>query len=301
MSRERWGTFAVNDHLRANAFAADVLLYDRLIIPKPEGSAERVRWEKVGWEPDELDKLLEVLRVDDKDENKQRAKTVAWTEFTRNLFSKRAETAHIVDQEKNYGLTRRLLTTELRPAAPVGVIPISVVTAYPSEVEAQNDWVQNESTEPAATLTVAISNRFLVPQPEGKSNLELLKEAVGLTDDADFRKKRQKLYDWQEDVIKRGISNEKALEEMAEYVEEYNQATEKAVNKVYVKFAFTLVPIAITALAGPLAPAVGAGAIANLIRFWVFDRKPVVDAGKSEAAAMFHTVNEELGWRTADA
>jgi hypothetical protein len=176
-----------------------------------------------------------------------------------------------------------------------------VVTAYPSEVEAQNDWLQNELAKPAATLTIAIANRFLVPQPEGKSNLQLLKEAVGLTDDADFRKKRQKLYDWQEDVIKRGISNEKALEEMAEYVNDYNQATEKAVNKVYVKFAFTLVPIAITALAGPLAPVAGVGAIANLIRFWIFDRKPVVDAGKSEAAAMFHTVNEELGWRTADA
>jgi hypothetical protein len=266
MSRERWGTFAVNDHLRKNPFAADVLMYDRLIIPRPEGPAEKARWAGAEWEPDELDRLLEVLRVDAKEESKRRATTVPWNEYTRDLFKRRAETAQIVDQEANYGLTRRLLATELQPAAPAGVIPISVVTAYPSDVEAQNDWVPNEFQNRAETLTMALAHQFLVPEPEGRTDTEVLKEAVKLTDEADFRKKRQQLYDCQEDVIRRGIADDQALEEMAEYVQEYNRATEKAVNKVYVKFAFTLVPVAITALAGPLAPAVGAGAIANLTR-----------------------------------
>jgi hypothetical protein len=86
---------------------------------------------------------------------------------------------------------------------------------------------------------------------------------------------------------------------MAQYVHEYNAATKKAERDVYTKFAFTLVPVLATALAGPIAPAVGVGAIANLVRFWVYDRKPVVKAGDSQAAAMFHTVQQELGWRLA--
>jgi hypothetical protein len=32
---ELWGTFSVKDHLRERAFVAEVLLYDRLVIPRP--------------------------------------------------------------------------------------------------------------------------------------------------------------------------------------------------------------------------------------------------------------------------
>jgi hypothetical protein len=41
MAIELWGTFSVRDHLAERAFVADVLLYDRLVIPTlPEGSPE---------------------------------------------------------------------------------------------------------------------------------------------------------------------------------------------------------------------------------------------------------------------
>lgn len=35
MPTERWATFAVNEHTRERAFVADVLLYDKLVIPVP--------------------------------------------------------------------------------------------------------------------------------------------------------------------------------------------------------------------------------------------------------------------------
>ena len=35
MPREVWGTFSVADHLREQAFVADILLYDRLVILVP--------------------------------------------------------------------------------------------------------------------------------------------------------------------------------------------------------------------------------------------------------------------------
>ena len=35
MKTEIWGTFSVKDHLRRRPFVAEVLLYDRLMIPRP--------------------------------------------------------------------------------------------------------------------------------------------------------------------------------------------------------------------------------------------------------------------------
>ena len=41
MPIELWGTFSVRDHLEPRAFVADVLLYDRLVIPTlPDGRSE---------------------------------------------------------------------------------------------------------------------------------------------------------------------------------------------------------------------------------------------------------------------
>ena len=80
---------------------------------------------------------------------------------------------------------------------------------------------------------------------------------------------------------------------------DYNAATRKAVKDVYKKFAFSLIPIALTAVGGPMGALAGIGAIGNLVRFWINDRKPAVQAGPAEVAAMFHDVQQQLGWRLA--
>ena len=54
MSKQVWGTFSVKDHCDPNAFVAEVMLYDRLVIPVPPDAEERERWEKSGWQPDRL-------------------------------------------------------------------------------------------------------------------------------------------------------------------------------------------------------------------------------------------------------
>jgi hypothetical protein len=62
MSRQIWGCYAVNDHLQKNAFVADVLLFERLVIPvPPENDPEALRpWEE-NWEPDQQRELLDIL------------------------------------------------------------------------------------------------------------------------------------------------------------------------------------------------------------------------------------------------
>jgi hypothetical protein len=71
---QQWGTFSVRDHIRPRAFVADVLLYDKLVIPRPPtdkelyaegqtGSAgdQMNRWRKNQWEPDRQRELLDIL------------------------------------------------------------------------------------------------------------------------------------------------------------------------------------------------------------------------------------------------
>ena len=46
---ELWGTCSVRDHLARNAFVAEVLLFDRLVVPVPpagDETEEKERWRK---------------------------------------------------------------------------------------------------------------------------------------------------------------------------------------------------------------------------------------------------------------
>jgi hypothetical protein len=65
MIRQRWGTFSGRDHLREQAFVAEVLLDDRLVVSAPpeNNRDEERRWEPQGWRPDRLLALLGIIGV----------------------------------------------------------------------------------------------------------------------------------------------------------------------------------------------------------------------------------------------
>lgn len=57
MPSRLWGVYSVADHLAPNAFAADLILYDRIVVPVPDGDDER--WERNGWDPERQAALLD--------------------------------------------------------------------------------------------------------------------------------------------------------------------------------------------------------------------------------------------------
>jgi hypothetical protein len=57
--RRLWGCYSVADHLEPRAFVADLLLYDRLVIPTPAAD-DLDRWE-ARWDPDRQRRLLDIL------------------------------------------------------------------------------------------------------------------------------------------------------------------------------------------------------------------------------------------------
>lgn len=298
MNRERWGTFAVNDHLRRRAFVADVLLYDRLVIPYPPGD-DRIKWKEEGWKPDRLDDYLEILG--------DLAIRVAWDEQKREIFRARFMAAQDINfdtrnltgaREQNidpFQVTRVLLGSDFLPDLPRGVSKVWALAAYPSSKAYKQDYTINVQQQRQERLGMVISHRFLMPIMSGKSGPNLLKQAVKLTRREDFQKKRAQLYKWQENVIENDIPDDKAVEEMERYLKEYNQVVERAVHDVYWKFAFTVIPIGLSIAGATLvSPLLAAGALVSLAKFIKFDRKPVIKAGECVSAAMFYDAQKHF-------
>ena len=61
--RQRWAAFSVRAHRDLASLAADILLYDRIILPVPEDEPDSERWVRKQWNPDDLCAKFRVLTV----------------------------------------------------------------------------------------------------------------------------------------------------------------------------------------------------------------------------------------------
>jgi hypothetical protein len=194
-------------------------------------------------------------------------------------------------------VTRMLLAQDFLPEMPRGVTAWPIA-AYPSCHDYREDIVHDTTEERKERLAMVLTHRFFVPEEPGKSDLEMLKRAVELAKRDDFKEKRAKFHQWQEAVIQDGrIPDAKAVEEMEDYVKRFGEVAKKAKAEVHWKFAFMAVPVASSvATAGLGAPLVVAGAtgLISVAAFAKFDRRPKIDAGDCESAAIIHDVQEEL-------
>ena len=117
---ELWGTFSVRDHLRERPFLAEVLLYDRLVIPIPptEEHVEWERWEQNNWNPQRLKELLPVLG--------EIAYPVEWTSKWRRTWAgafeeRREDLTDYVTKELAFQFTGETLL-KVTPAMAQGVV-----------------------------------------------------------------------------------------------------------------------------------------------------------------------------------
>src|SRR5262245_7830144 len=123
MARQVWGTFSVRDHCDPHAFVAEVMLYDRLVIPTPPNDQERERWRHNGWDPDRQRRLLEILGP--------RAYVVNWDEGKQQRWKARYEAGTEIAQAAGdwaFAATR----TELTQGLPPHVTGLQVVANYSS-------------------------------------------------------------------------------------------------------------------------------------------------------------------------
>lgn len=202
MTQEVWGTFSVRDHCAPNAFVADVLIYDRLVLPVPADDRERARWRRPNandpretWDPDRLQALIEILgsqrrpRRDD-------AKLVWEVDWDRDKWiyeRSRLEAAGVVSDDA-FWTTRRIIAMD--DAVP-GVV--EAVAAYPSAAACVQDrelQQVNVSPNPPGTIGAVIARPLLLPDPGKETKLHPLRQAIELALDDDFRAARGAYYDW---------------------------------------------------------------------------------------------------------
>lgn len=307
---ERWGSLSVKDHLDLRALAMDVLLYDRLVVPVPADISPRGRefewgrkaveeWQDENWDPGLLRNVLVELG--------DLAVTKPWTGWRRETYTQkiaeiRAIQEDIQDIQKElkeaapYHATRRILAEEPIQTLPEGVTKVNVACAYRSEHDLRLDWFLGP--QPAAGAPKGVIFGYQLHAPDGDNPENVLADAVRLARDSDsFKEKRRALYDWERRKIGEDYAPEEALAEMRQLVGAYNEAVAAAVNKVYLKAAFTILAVGLGLLAAPLTPLALAPAGLALVEFATLDRKPVVEAGEAAPAAMFHELESRLGVR----
>jgi hypothetical protein len=129
-----------------------------------------------------------------------------------------------------------------------------------------------------SNLGFLLGRRIAIPSDTNPT--KALFRAIKLAKNDEFKEKRRKLYDWQEDVIRKikeeKIDEEKALEEMDTLIKEYNLCVSKGKKKVYYKLAYTIGISALGIAGSFLNPFASAAAILAVIKFVHTDRKPIL-------------------------
>jgi hypothetical protein len=288
MAFERWGSLSVADHIDAAALAANVLLYDRVVLPlmaeQPDRD-ERAYWEERGWDP-----KLQRKRLDDLQEL---AVGRPWNWQRRNEFKSRLAELKVESrdaQKIGQRITREILAQEqVREKFP-GVEHVTVIAAYNSIDLARKDFRIEDPEGALAAQAVLLARKLAVPNlPKPEETLILARD---LSRDTTFRTKRANLFDWQQVVAQEKVPPEAVVARLSTMTDEYNDAVLQATKQVYWKFAFTVFGIGL-GFAGGVTIGVAASAALSLLQFATFDRKPAVDS--NSPVAMFHDIEQRIG------
>jgi hypothetical protein len=292
MNTERWGSLSVSDHVDTVDLAANVLLYDRLVMPVMTAQPDRdelAYWERAGWKPD-----LQRQRLDQLEELAvcrpwNAARRAAYKDRLAALKAEQHDAARI----DHFGLTRMILAQEQQVQLPPGVAHVDVLAAYDSDAALTREFALTEARDHAAAQALLLTRRLALP--DLKDPEDALKLACKLSRDSAFRDKRAALFDWQHQQALKGLSPEAAVESLAAMTDAYNAAVQSAATKVRWKLAFTVFGIGLGFATGGAAAAAASAAL-SLVQFATLDKEPVIEAGRAAPAAMFHDMQARVGF-----
>jgi hypothetical protein len=303
MSEEVWGTFSVKDHCAADAFVAEVLLYDRLVIPRPPtwDPRERERWRLSGWDPDRLDTILEVLG--------DRATPIDWDAGLQAQWRERFDAAsHVQRRVRNLAY----LTTGdvLRSSIPAHVTGVQAVANYASIDDLERDvgrfrkWSPDQEVRELAggTAVAIVASEFLVPTDPGRPHLDLLRDAVALASEPPFRRKRAAYWEWQRKFIRGdGVTDQHeilaAVTRMRDLIDDERRLVRGGRVRVGVQCAFLVASVALGLVGGPLTAVGLGGAFVSVGQFATdhfFGASDEPD--QPRPAALFRDVRKRFGW-----
>lgn len=297
MGKQVWGAFSVKDHCTPNAFVAEVMLYDRLVIPVPPDDGERARWDEAGWQPARLEQLLDILG--------ERANTVSWDAQRQQQWKNRFEAGTEIAQATGdwaFAATR----SELTEGLPRNVTGIQAVTNYTSVQELERDFGlhsagQGEIPLYGGTAVAVLGHEFLVPDDPRWTHADLLRAAVELSSERAFRRKRTSFWRWHREFLDdMGITDQSAIrdavEEMHDLLEDEKAVIRRKRIRTGTQFAFLVGSVTLGMLGGPLSAMAVGGAFVSVGNF-VADKlleEPRDDTNKP--VALLRDIQKRFGW-----
>jgi hypothetical protein len=252
---ELWGTFAVDDHLRRRAFAPEIIIFDRLVIPTPPAwTPDALREWPATWQPQRLNVLLEALGdyaiPMPWDQAKRERWSNAYSTFREERLKARQSDAVAVywdvanirqgspqDMPLKY-LTRAVLSSIVEEAdselvGKIRGLPLSreieSVVAYGSLRSFEEDAFPS-STGSADVKTgtdgndaLLLSWDFFVPEDPDLSDVEVLTRIINkLENDREFAEHRTAFNDLRRRLVKGGVEPLSARAEIQERLTAYN-------------------------------------------------------------------------------
>jgi hypothetical protein len=296
MGKQVWGTFSVKDHCAPHAFVAEVMLYDRLVIPVPPDEKERARWRDAGWQPELLDELLSILG--------DRAYVVNWDPERQQRWGARYEAGSDMAQavpDWAFAATR----TELTQGLPRHVTGIQVVTNYTAIAELERDLQLRPTSEGeiplyGGTALAIVGHEFLVPEDPRWTHMDLLKEAVELSSEPTSRRKRASFWRWRREFLDdKGITDQSAirdaLEEMQNLLEEEKALVRRRWTRTGTQFAFLAGSVVLGMLGDPLT-AIKLGSAFVSVGGFAADRFLAEPDAKDRPVSLLRDIRKNFGW-----
>ena len=190
---------------------------------------------------------------------------------------------------------------------PKNVTGIQAVTNYTSLEEIEKEMGLKAADEGAiplygGTAIAIIGHEFLIPEDASWHYEYLLQEAVELSSEEAFRRKRASFWRWQREFLTdKGITDQSAIreavEEMRELVEEEKTVVKRKRIHTGTQFAFTIGTIVLGLLNGPLSPFTIGGAFLSVGGF-AADKLTEPPANDNEKpVSLLRDIRKHFGWK----
>jgi hypothetical protein len=302
MARRLWGCYSVADHLEPRAFVADLLLYDRLVVPVPSKD-DLARWEE-RWDPARQQRLLAILGT--------YAERMEWSAPLRDRWEEMCSPAapaldideSAPDPDRPFELTRRVISEQLRAkAAEEGDVRGVAVYAKPDRFD--RDWHltgkfpfvrwtarvapgplrEAANTLPAEQQDLAkvVVTRLVIPD-DGLDDEEALKRTVDLVSRDDVAERRAAFHELLGSLGAEGVRTDAVVGEVEDLLEGLNESVKRHTSAQLARVAVHCLTLA-QGIAGlwapPVALAAGPTAVAGealIRRRWVIPDEPSRDA-----------------------
>lgn len=275
-----WGCYSVADHLEPRAFVADVLLYDRLVVPVPS-SDDVERWEQRRWDPEKQQSLLNILG--------SLAERVEWSKPLRAQFADEWSPGDAA-LDVAYGATRRIISEELAhkvDAEKKAQGDVLGVAVYAKPDRFDREWeltrtlpfvrratraqpgvlreVAGELPVEHQQLAKVVVTRLVVPD-DGRDDEEVLQRTVDLVSREDVWRRRAVFHELLASLGALGLRDETVVGEVEDLLDDFNAAIRRHTKARRARVAVQLVTTAEAAVglwAPPVALATGPTAAAG--------------------------------------